>query len=1068
MRDALLDHLYTSLPKDSRTHLDSLFQNLENSNYLEILRLPLVQHILGRDDNDYKNDIKSIDATPTSYAGSERDNWTQSITNRLNPLLLRNKPPKLEKPSYSAIPPSCYTTYFLIAALASSNAFLQSNVTGPPIEFQSEELLLPSNILSDSKKLDELRRDLQRGLAVDGVSVYELIPYLELFVFAKAILDCLASAEDGKKNGNISFIGNDSSDNVTAVHWTRLRLLFLQQKLLTEAVPTLQPEIFDNIKIIEQLLTRSTAAQNTLTEFTLEKAAICNHYGLATEARTCLNAATKKRSFQYKLTGILGKRTRFQQEHVSQLVVLARSSAIDENAGSVKAKHCNGHAKDDENPPHVNGRGDKEHSRPVNVDLNDDTLLDNISFHKKRPEIGAIEQKEENGMLKEPSPIASSEFTTALKNLDPSNQPLLEPLDSVILLLYASSITNTSPSDTITREETLPFAMRVLQGGSSNWQIYSQALLLRSRIEGYSSRTTERGLLQLQALVDQIIVELTSPKKRSASTDTSRGVLDERKGANTFLPESQSNSTAPAAERLRYIWLLSPPARWELEIELAARWTSLGGLKSALEIYERLQMWPEIALCWAGVEREDKARRVIRRQLFCKTNVRMENNDGNQPEKSIDEDGENYQGPPRQPPPVNAPRLYCILGDLDHDPSMYEAAWTISNGRYARAQRSLGRYHFGKRNFGLAAESYQKALKVSAVSEGTWFALGCAYLELEDFEKAVETFSRAVQLNGDDAEAWSNLAAALLHLDRRNQNGSERSEEEESKQDNLRYRRGNRLKALKSLKHAARLKYDNFRIWENLLTVAASTSPPSYTDIINAQTRLIEIRGPVVGERAVDVEILEQLIGYFMHLDNGRKRPENDDGADSNRYENDFSNTTTSITSETNVHSIQRLTFVLFSEKILPLITSSSRLWNLASRFYNWRGDPKAALDASEKAWRCTINGPTTVGAGAGASVATKAAGENINDSEDRWNEVVDATVDLVDAYESLGGMVTGTKVNGNEEHEEQPELVAKDWRFKARSALRSAMGKGKESWEGTEGWERLVSRLEELKTAKG
>jgi hypothetical protein len=72
---------------------------------------------------------------------------------------------------------------------------------------------------------------------------------------------------------------------------------------------------------------------------------------------------------------------------------------------------------------------------------------------------------------------------------------------------------------------------------------------------------------------------------------------------------------------------------------------------------------------------------------------------------------------------------------------------------------------------------------------------------------------------------------------------------------------------------------------------------------------------------------------------------------------------------------------------------------------------------------------------------------------------VVDQTIDLVDAYETLGprerteGLAAGSG-----------ELVAKDWKFKARSAVRSVMGKGKEGWEDGEGWERLKSRLEELK----
>ena len=65
----------------------------------------------------------------------------------------------------------------------------------------------------------------------------------------------------------------------------------------------------------------------------------------------------------------------------------------------------------------------------------------------------------------------------------------------------------------------------------------------------------------------------------------------------------------------------------------------------------------------------------------------------------------------------------------------------------------------------------------------------------------------------------------------------------------------------------------------------------------------------------------------------------------------------------------------------------------------------------------------------------------------------------LCDSYESLGpkerteGMAAGSG-----------EVVMKDWKFKARSALRGIMGRGKDSWEGTEGWERLRDVVEQLR----
>ena len=70
---------------------------------------------------------------------------------------------------------------------------------------------------------------------------------------------------------------------------------------------------------------------------------------------------------------------------------------------------------------------------------------------------------------------------------------------------------------------------------------------------------------------------------------------------------------------------------------------------------------------------------------------------------------------------------------------------------------------------------------------------------------------------------------------------------------------------------------------------------------------------------------------------------------------------------------------------------------------------------------------------------------------EDRegWRAVVERTDDLVSMLENYG--------------EEVPEIGTR-WKGKARSAVRSVVGKAKENWEGSEEWERLVALLEGLR----
>lgn len=48
----------------------------------------------------------------------------------------------------------------------------------------------------------------------------------------------------------------------------------------------------------------------------------------------------------------------------------------------------------------------------------------------------------------------------------------------------------------------------------------------------------------------------------------------------------------------------------------------------------------------------------------------------------------------------------------------------LSGNRYARAQRSLGKYWFLKRDLEKAVDSYEKAVKINPMFENSWFTLG--------------------------------------------------------------------------------------------------------------------------------------------------------------------------------------------------------------------------------------------------------------------------------------------------------------------------------------------------------
>ena len=871
----------------------------------------------------------------------------------------------------------------LLVGVVALNAFIQSNVTGPPLTFRPEEILLPRALGGSERKGANDR--VIRELAVEGEAAYHLIPHVLLFALARGILShpVLGTCEE-----------------VESARWWRLRMNFLHQRMLEGEKTALYEVIYKDVDYLAAKLQRGELAPGVewmQARFLTEKAQVDTYFGYEKAAREGLERAARFTGLEYAITGVLGKRTKFQERDISQLVVLAKSKEDFVKNG-------------EQNSGEMNGSGGVEAevaggTKPKTLDLNDDTLLETISFTTKEDVSSTTTIVGDEAKLPE-----------VLRRLDPGEQPPLHPLDSTILLLLTETIKNNNPATGITREQMAPYAERVLKH-STNWEVYTIGLLVRCRIEGYKSRTAERGLLQLQALVDQVIAETTLPSEDGSAP-------------TTFLPRPKSEEeSAPVRERLEYVYQLPAPTRWELEAELANRWVSIGGLRTALEIYERLEMWAEVALCYAATEKEDKARKIIRDQLLHPVPIPASwtpENEGDEYKPTQMEEAARQQ---IDPPPNNAPRLWSILGDIDNDPVWYEMAWEVSNHRYAGAKRSLGRYWYNQKEPLKAAEAYAASLNINQLNKGSWFFLGCCRLELEDWEGGVDAFRKVTVLDEEDAEAWSNLASCLLRRrasapvassstrelldDEEELVDSNQAGGDDERIDVTR----NRQDALKALKKASSLKYGNWRIWENTLIVAASI--PAYTDVALALNRVISIRAPTAGESCIDVEILSRLIQHVLTSSNPADLIERRS-------------------------TLAKLTITLMEDQVLPLITKDARLWRLMARLALWRKKPKEALECHERAFRCISRG-WEVG-------------------EAKWEEVVEAAVEMVDAYQGLGEMDREGLANTGEEGAEKV-MVAKDWRFKARSALRKTMGWGrKEGKEGEGGWERLEEAQEGLK----
>lgn len=956
------------------------------------------------------------------------------------------------------------------------DAFLQANVTGPVLNPDQANLARPygANV------------DLQlSSLDVDGVSIYPFIPHIELFCLAKCVIE--NATPD-------TWTAGAASSHGVSLAWMQLRLhvwhykLFIHPSLGSGSVFTKHVGMSEVPSLVERIqaglnevhsevlgeaweLNTSKWTTNDKVRYLVEEANIYIMLGHDVKAREALRAAADLNGFIYALSGALGKRTKFQENSTSQLVVLAKSRAVADQ--------------------------DSKQELPEALALNDDTLLEAIHFTGDR-----------EGLHGEQSQGPQSRLPPVLRDLKPDEQPQLSPLDQIILLTEATLKDAFSPTDKLTAEEILPFAVRVINDKSTNWQIYTQALLVRSRIEVHRSRTVERGVLQMQAVVDQVIVDTTERYKAdtelesTASVDEQSvpGITVSKPDAQTpshqdreetapvdtnpksFFPPAKTTETAPGDVRLVYLHALSSPPRWHLESELAYAWTGVGSLISALEIFKRLKLWAEVALCLAssastdnedgsgrGGGGEEKARAVLRWRLFHRAAdaiVAAEKDE-------IDEDTDistlkvaDFSGPERIPPQPNAPRLFCILGDIESDSAVshYERAWEISNCRYGRAQKSLGEYYLAQKDWQKARQAYRLATSVNRLSPEMWSRLGDINLRLGSFEDAAAAFTRAIgssnnTAGGEDARTWSNLGSALYsmyieavetdkrsrHLNGEADSGTAPSGNEASATDHDGDQSSSPItqkdptiilaQSMNAYKRGASIAHDNWRIWDNVVTLATRMRPMPFFDIIQALRSIIKIRK---SEDALDDGILRLLLTEGV-LPVEKK---NDTGFG---------------TYEPPRGSVERNVNEMMENEIVPLITTRSELWELVSRLRIWKRDFTGAIDASEKAWRAAVGGATSGPGSMGGGLAVETAKEDARtvarknwlEDEDAWRVVIQRTDDLVAVLETCGPQVEG---------------IGPKWKAKARSAIRSVMGKGKEAWEESQGWVTLKSLLDGLK----